>query len=195
MTAQTHDVLFYEELQFSITGIQGSGLFEPEHHGFEPIAICSSSHRGFDCVYTVANKQLYLNRLTIGVGYLDGLRARHRGEKALFGTTPQGFSRGGVCTLVYDQFQEPISFTGGLLIGRDLIRALFVNMGFQATYKHEKVYELLFENGQVKGCFDLSDEMADVRERLSRRSLIPDSVDDIEEVFSWINDCFQLDYR
>ena len=67
---------------------------------------------------------------------------------------------------VYDALRQPVEFSGGLLLGADFIRALYVHMGFQRAWKYENVYEVTFERGRLVEERDRSHEMASFREKL-----------------------------
>jgi hypothetical protein len=91
--------------------------------------------------------------------------------------------------------REPVRFSGGLLLGDDFLRDLYVHMGFHPAWKFREVHELVFEKGRVVRESDRSAEMAEFREALAGRPLGPSNPADLEEVERWIRRCFSLDYK
>jgi hypothetical protein len=62
---------------------------------------------------------------------------------------------------------QPVPFTGSMVMGTGFVDDLKVHMGIQAAYKYRKVIQLEVKEGRVLNSVDLSGEMADVRDRLA----------------------------
>ena len=71
MTAQIGDTLVLNQLVYQLAELEGSGLFNPDEHGFEPVGFCSACWRGFVCEYEVIDERLFLTRLSIGLSDAD----------------------------------------------------------------------------------------------------------------------------
>jgi hypothetical protein len=196
MTAQIHDTVRYQGRDFDITGVSGSGMFDPEEHGFDPtepgfnpVAMMTSCYRGFFCGYEVAGGRLLLQDL-----HMMSKPERGEGPK-LFGKKPER-EASLLWGLVYYGLGEPMLYTGGLLLGANFIEEAYAHMGFQAPHGHRQAHELIFEHGRLVRERDPSKEMSRFREEFAARS--PDRVDEDPKDFAfvvWILDSFDLDYR
>ena len=62
----------------------------------------------------------------------------------------------------------PIEFTGELLVADKFIHELYVHMGFQSAWKFETVHELVISHGTLLDTKDISRQMAQVREQMTR---------------------------
>ena len=61
MTAQASDQVRHRNQLFALSGVNGSGLFNPSSHGLQPNAGANSScWRGFVCDYGVSDGGLFL---------------------------------------------------------------------------------------------------------------------------------------
>jgi len=65
MTAQVSDGFRYKDQDYSIAGVNGSGLFDPTEHAVKPFSISSACWRGFMCSYTVLENHLVLDHLSL----------------------------------------------------------------------------------------------------------------------------------
>ncbi|HUR45352.1 MAG TPA: hypothetical protein VMZ27_05675 [Candidatus Saccharimonadales bacterium] len=192
MTAQINDEVFYRKTSYSIAGISGSGLFEPQSHAIEPVSMSSACWRGYHVEYAIEAKQLFLTRVTLGLSKKDELRAKAGHGPALFDVKPRYDEQGWGC--VYAPLRVPILFSGGLLLGNRFIDQLYVHMGFHPAWKYRQVHEVLFERGQLTGELDRSSKMEELRLHLSAQPLQPGPQDSIAQMRDWIAKCFSLDY-
>ena len=62
---------------------------------------------------------------------------------------------------------QPVPFTGSMVMGTGFVDDLKVHMGVQAAYKYRKVIQLEVEDGRIVDFVDRSGEMAERRERLA----------------------------
>ncbi|MBD2441313.1 MULTISPECIES: hypothetical protein [Nostoc] len=210
MTAQISDRVLYHQKFCDITGINGSGLFEPLQYGVKPVMISSACWRGYYCTYEVADKSLFLTQLNIGLSEADQLKAEQGDGLKLFGKTPARYTEYGQrihltsnktethwesSDFKIDGIRELIPFTGGLLLGNDFIRQMYVHMGFHPAYKFRTVYELIFDHGQLVEEHDRSSQMAQLREMLPIDTLKPGVSASRNEIKQWLKQCFSLEYK
>jgi len=179
MTLQFSDVVRHDGEAYSITAVDGGGLFDPD-------AAC---WRGYICTYEITGGQLLLRELEIG-------RADPSGEPLLFGVAPMRSRRqAGPAVhddaLFYTGLATPIEFTGRLLVGREVVDLGYLNMGFWPAWLFEVVRELVFDRGRLLAAHDRSGPMAAIRDRLGRAGLGRQDGQTIEE---WVSATFSLSY-
>lgn len=190
MTAQIPDSFQYRDQDYSLAGINGGKLFEPEKHGLRPIESCTACYHGFVCSYALFEDHLVLDNLSVTLSHP---------APVLFGVKPsKPKSEHSIWDAFYIDLKHPVKFTGGLLIATGFIQELYVHMGFHPAWKYEEVYELIFEDGTLKDAFDRSEYMADFRKR--REAAIDAAPDERREptkaeVGDWIERCFSLEYH
>jgi hypothetical protein len=167
MTAQINDTVVFNEQAYGLTEIEGSGLFDPKEHGFEPAGFSSACWRGFVCGYEVVDQRLVLARLSMGLSGSDS-------EKSLledvFGKNCSIEVSDWVGTSITN-FCLPIPFAGTMLIGRDFIDELYVHMGFHPAYKYKEVWKLEFDDGRMVRSDDISQSMKKYRQTHVVRAL------------------------
>jgi hypothetical protein len=194
MTAQISDSVLYRDRRFSLSGVKGSGLFEPQAHGLMPMGFSTACWRGFVCTYAVADGALTLEELQLGMGAEEVEDVKAGRGPELFGQRPKYVAKAFVGPVVYSGLRGPVPFSGGLLLAEGFIRELYVHMGFHPAWKYREVHELIFEKGRLVEEMDCSQMMAQVRERLARQPLGPDSSASKAELEEWIAKTFRLDY-
>jgi hypothetical protein len=210
MTAQISDKFRYRGKPHALAGVNGSGLFEPSQQGIKEFGWSSACWRGFHCSYEVADGALFLTQVNLGLGEEDGASAARGEGPKLFGKVPRRYTihghRTNIATgevkthwesfdFVVDGLREVVPFTGGLLLGDDFIREMYVHMGFHPAYKFRVVYELMFDKGRLTEEHDRSTQMAEFREMLSSRSLEPGNRASRTEIEAWIKRCFSQEYK
>lgn len=164
MTAQTSDQIWHRGKEYSIVGVSGEGMFKAEEHGLHPVSYWTSCWSGYYCHYEVIDGTLRLKRLHIGL-FDQEKEAADRGEgPVLFGLLPKYNESAGY--YVYDDFPEPVPFSGSLSLGTDFIQDMYDHMGFQPFYKFREVLELTFEAGQLVDEADHSASAAQFRESM-----------------------------
>lgn len=192
MTAQISDRVIYNNHTFSIAGVNGEGLFDPKDYEIKVEFLSSACWRGFHCTYEIADKSLRLQDVYIGLTYLDEKRIQLGKGIKLFGKVPTCYKES---DYRYEHLNQLIMFTGGILIGSDFIREMYVHMGFHKAYKFREVYELVFESGQLIKTTDCSQKMSNFRNMLIDKKLQPDLSQGREQIEQWIGECFSLDYK
>jgi hypothetical protein len=216
MTMQISDSFSYRGRSFSLAGFSGEGLFRPDRHGMELKRAGTFCYRGFVAHYDVWDDTktspldgklrtiLRLKDLRVNPADRDTLPLllfgapleiydRHRldpnvvndltGEKSILDV---------VFGCRYTDCPEPLNYTGGLLLGRNLISELSVNQGFSPAWKYRQVHELVFEDGVLIEEHDRSAQMAKIRkEQNGPRPKITSA----HEYMAWIADSFSLKYE
>lgn len=210
MTAQISDTVLYHKKSCAIAGINGSGLFDPVQYGIKPAMISTACWRGYYCTYEVADTSLFLTQLNIGLSEADRDKAEQGDGLKLLGKIPTRHNKFGhpidlknnktmrnweFSYFRVDSLRELIPFTGGLLLGDDFIREMYVHMGFHPAYKFRNVYELVFDHGQLVEEHDRSSQMAQFREMLSPDTLKPGVSASGNEIKQWLKQCFSLEYK
>ena len=150
MTDQIHDRLIYRGYEHIIYAVSGNGPLTPEELGIRPIFMSTACSRGYYMVYGCDNNNVYLKEMTVHTENdiypeIDGFY-RFRGVNDIW------------TTMTYTGWKAITSFTGGLIIGRDLRRGGgTVYMSYWKTCK--TIIELTFNNGILEKESDHSDKM------------------------------------
>lgn len=203
MTAQVPDIVNYRGQQYAIAGVHGVGLFKPEDHGLVAHAFSTACWRGFHCEYAVEGDDLLLEQLNIGLSEEDFAKGVHVFGHALESYTYDATKlvEGAWVPVTVDahdkrarNLHQPVSFSGGLLLGGEFIREMYVHMGFHPAHKFRIVHELIFEEGQLQKAFDRSTEMAKFREAVANESGRSEKRPSKQEIEEWIKSTFSLDY-
>lgn len=184
MTAQISDSVKFEGRAYSLAGVNGSGLFDPAALGLRAKALHTACWRGFYCTYAVRDHKLELDSLTIRLDLPQPI--------PILGVQPKSRSEYGESS--YEDMRAPIAFTGGLLIGDDFIREMYVHMGFHPAYKYRLVHELIFEEGRLASATDQSEVMTKIRESLKGKPVRPGTSASDKEIEGWIESTFSLKY-
>ncbi len=53
MTGQIHDRILYQGREYSLVGVNGTGLYNPADTGMQTMMLHTACYRGFYCVYPV----------------------------------------------------------------------------------------------------------------------------------------------
>jgi hypothetical protein len=213
MTAQISDVVVYRGKPHFIAGVNGEGLFDPAQQGVRPIPLSSACWRGYHCTYEITDGSLVLATVNIGFSKEDRAAAKRGEGPTLFGQVPRRYTVRGVSPnpttgdvegggeswefsdFRYEGLGEVMPFSGGLLLGDDFVRDLYVHMGFHPAWKFRTVHELLFERGTLVRETDRSTEMAEFRETLAGRPLEPVDPEDHAGIERCVEQCFSLKYK
>lgn len=205
MTAQISDTFLYNGEQRVLAGINGSGLFDPADHGITVQAISTACWRGYFCTYHIEDGQLRLSSVNLGLKE----EAVAAGGIKLFGKAPARYDEeyttfingqterkiGKSWDFRIDGLQASVHFTGGLLLGKDFIREMYVHMGFHPAYKFREVHEVILDQGKVTAVFDRSAQMAQLREHLLVKAGPPKDSPTKAELQAWIERAFSLKYE
>lgn len=195
MTAQIPDSFLLDISEFSLVGIKGNGLFNLEQFGIRPIGMSSDCWRGYRCLYTLKNDKLLLDELYLSLGTLDGRKFISEDGPIINGVKPSRPPNDHFTfNNTYENLGLNINFSGGLLIGREFIEELYVHMGFHPAWKYREVFELLFDTGKLIEKRDVSNAMQEFRGKMVKYPMRPGYEASEEEIKSWIESTFSLDY-
>jgi hypothetical protein len=194
MTAQIQDSFLFEPAQspFAVVGVSGEDLFDPKGYGLNPVAMHTACYRGWYATYALRAGQLVLSKFAVGLDRKAQLLERRGRVVELAGVAPRK-DPGSPGEWLYDNLDLPLSYAGGLLVGRGFLRELYVHMGFHPAWKFSEVIELVFDRGQLVSQIDRSKEMADVRSRLKDTAPLGKQPSR-EEIQAWIEASFSLKY-
>ncbi|MBH8575287.1 hypothetical protein I8752_20180 [Nostocaceae cyanobacterium CENA369] len=199
MTAQISDRVFYQEQEFSITAINGSGLYNPQQDGISPTSFSTACYRGYVCIYKVFEEYLYLKQLNIGLKLKDRLTAKYGKGLRLFDINPKYNNYDS--SVVYEEINKLIYFSGGLLLGKDFIGEMYVHLGHHPAYKFQEVYELIFAEGKLAKSTDISQKIAEFRGAIAThesQSIIEKLITETkykDEFQKWTQNNLALNYK
>ncbi len=152
MTAQITDTFLFKGKSYQLIGITGGDLFSSQDFGIEAEFINTACCRGFYSTYEIIDKGIYLKDMTIL------LAPRKDGNcKTINNVLPQQISDHQA--LYKDINLRVTSFTGKLRIARGFIDELYIHMGFPKPSAFKTVFDLTFEDGQIKKTKNRSREM------------------------------------
>ncbi len=186
MTGQFADEVCHDGVWHSITAVDGTGLFDATTHGFPPTAISTACYRGVLCRYRIKGQRLVLHAAEIGA-------AAGTTPLPLFGVEPGRSAYPEVFRgrLSYVDLDAPVSFTGRLLVGADVVSIGRLHMGFRPAYGFARVWELTFDGGGLTAAADRSADLAEVRRRLADTQPGPAPG---ESTSDWIDRTFSLSF-
>lgn len=186
MTAQMNDSFLLQDETFSIVGINGSGLFNPSDYNMQPLPRITSCWRGYVCTYKTLYNKLLLDTLLVNLDH----------EGPAINNIQPVYSHQSTFNNVYKTLDLHMdAFTGGILIARGFIQQLYVHMGFHPAWKYETVFELSISQGYVLETNDISEKMAELRDKMTRQRLEPNRDASAKDVERWIESTFKRNYR
>jgi len=190
MTAQFNDLFRYQEKEFAVAGISAGELFRPSDFGLYPIPASTACWRGYVAVFAIADAHLVLDSLSVNL--------QESQAPTINGILPQEPSdRFKLFNNVYKDLNHRLYYTGGLLIGHEFIRDLYVHMGFHPAWKYKTVVELFFESGRLTGEFDRSERAAQIRHEFleSARDDKPNKMPTQKEINDFVERSFDRKYK
>lgn len=196
MTAQILDIVIFNGTTYGVGAFEGIDLFNPANVGLDPVAWTTACYRGFHCIYEVRDQSLWLTTLYIGLTP-ETVESMQRGEHPrVFDQIPgryyNQFWRMESSDYVVDELNEPISCSGGMLIGH--YSEPEFNQPFQVWYGlqfFDVVYELLFEKGKLIETYDRTQAVA---EYYSRRFEQEDTEELRLDTLEWLKHSFAVEY-
>jgi hypothetical protein len=190
MTAQFNDVFIYQGKRFSIAGISTGELFKPSDFGLYPIQASTACWRGYVATFAIFDSHLVLD--TVSVNLRETMAPTINGIMA--GEPKDRFK---LFSHVYNNLKYRIHYTGGILIGDDFIRELYVHMGFHPAWKYKMVFELTFDNGRLTGELDRSAWAAQKRHEFmeSTRNDKPEKMPTMKEIGDFVERSFDRTYK
>lgn len=195
MTAQASDTVVHRDAEFKLAHSTGSGLVNVfAALGYRPHPTCTACYAGYIAGYSIIDGRLFLSSLSVAPPdeFCD---PNYVGElPKLFGVSGV---LGGFLGAEYEGLSEPLPFTGGLILGNGFISDLYAHSGSHPAWKYGRVYEIIFDSGQVIEEHDRSASMADYRtkhEHYWKTEWIPSNPPDFDLLADMVADCFALDY-
>src|SRR5215207_4062257 len=185
MTAQMNDSFVLQDEKFSIVGGNGSGLFHPSDYIMQPLPRITSCWRGYVCTYKALHYKLLLNILLVNLDH----------EGPAINNIHPVFSYQATFNNTYNDLDLHMDFTGDILVARGFIQQLYVHMGFHPVWKYETVFELNVSQGHVVKTKDVSEKMAELRDKMSRQPLQPNRGASKQKIENWIASTFKKDHR
>jgi len=185
MTAQIPDSFLFQDKKFSIVGVNGAGLFDPYAHKMNPLPHITSCWRGYVCTYKTVYNKLLLDTLQINLG----------NEGLLINEIHPVFDPKNTFDNVYNDLNLHMDFTGGMLLAHGFFQHLYVHMGFHPAWKYETVFELVISHGYVLETREVSQQMAELRDKMVRQPLEPNADASKEAIEKWIASTFRMEYR
>jgi hypothetical protein len=185
MTAQIHDSLLFQDQKFSIAGVNGGNLFHPAEYDMQPLPRITSCWRGYVCTYKTLYNKLLLDTLQTNLGQ----------KGPAINNIQPAFSTAGTFDNIYHDLNLLIDFSGGMLVVNGFIQALYVHMGFHPAWKYETVLELVFSQGYLLETKNVSRQMAELRDRITRQPFQPGKDASRQELDDWIASTFKRSYR
>lgn len=194
MTGQIADKVFYDGTEYELIRVQGGPLFRPGDFGLHPTMFGTGCYRGFYCEYHVQASGLVLTRAVIHTKdnvypSIMGVEAVYEPRRVITEAEAKAilplegrfvisrktgrdseerewtlFYVGGI----YARLSVPIPFTGGMLLGAEMIRDWFHQMGFPPAESFERLVEVELEAGQIIAMHDHSTRAVAYRELIAQ---------------------------
>lgn len=162
MTTQIKDSVSYKQSDYGVVGFMGKGLFVPSSQDIEVQAATSDCWRGFFCHYFIRSDQLFLAAVTLGLSKADRRLVKLGRGPSAFGRPIRpadgkehswAYGQLGSCGFsehyVVAGLEEPMMFSGGLLLGRDFIWDRHEGTVYHPAFQYSTVVEIAFEQGHV----------------------------------------------
>ena len=187
MTAQIPESVILDDRRHDLCGTRdGVLLFDPRDHGVTPIALTSECRRGYMSTYLIDDEFLYLDEIEIGIDPREPTGRDHQLLSDLFGDRePAGDPTPGH----YVRLGYSITFTGGMLVGREPISEFYGHMGFHPAIWYRDVMDLQLKGGRVIARVDRSHELDEIRKKMAR-----DDWDGTEALPEWIESRSDIEF-
>ena len=204
MTAQIRDIYNYDNNDYRIVALSSVMLFKPQDYGMEPHTSSTACWRGYWCEYEISNGELLLKNLYFyntdgnypplnGVEVsppefieVEGRRGLRKKREKFTMPAHHGHR-------VYKNVNLPIPYTGKILLGDGFMREYYIHMGFQQSWAYKKLIELVFKEGILLECNDLSRIAKAQREAMKEQGVNP-RYPKISDIQKFVDESFSLDY-
>lgn len=193
MTAQVQDSLHYLGEQHVLAAFSEGEPFSPVIAGYRPVMASTACWRGYVCDYEVKAGHLRLRELWLNHQPGEAPVTRRVQPPDLNGVTASRDDKSYFGDWHFSDVGLQLDYTGGLVIGRDFIRDLYVHMGFHPAWKYQHVFELEFDKGRLVQVRDASLEVARLRAHI-QDGLKPGPAATRDQIEKWIAGCFSRDY-
>lgn len=141
MTMQVTDPFVWNDEEWFFLGAENVySLFDPEQYGLYPQMASTACYKGFIMKFRIDNQQLMLDELQIYCG--DNPYPPVNGVDAL---PPDSMG-----LRLYKNINLFLPYSGVITIAKNLNERFF-GRAFIGPHAYKTVFELTFENGQLKG--------------------------------------------
>lgn len=200
MTAQIGDIYKYQKKEYTIVALSDANPFDPKDFGLEPHAISTACWRGYWCEYEIENDELLLKNQ-----YLFNSDDKYPPINGVEVSPPEfeeyKCNGGKKVTMkahfghrVYRDINMPISYTGKILMGDGFMQEYYIHLGIQRSWAYKKLIELVFEEGILLECNDLSHIAKAQREAMKKQK--ENSNDpDLDDYLEFAGGRFSFDYK
>jgi hypothetical protein len=187
MTAQFRPKVIYRGKAYDIAVLSDDGcLFSPSDHGLRPVAKCSACWDGYLCAFCIDEHQLMLNTL-----YLCSSETPHK----LFNIQAKPFDGPiPVFDYVFEALRHRIEYSGGMLLYSGFTEE-YVPTEFDPPLKYQELCEFAFQNGELQGEADRTEQVAALRAEIARRQLLPGDTWTRDKIKTQIAHSFFKDYN
>ncbi len=204
MTAQIGDIYKYQKKDYSVVALSSPNLFDPKNYGLEPHPSSTACYRGYWCEYAIDDgelilKDLYLFNKDENYPPLNGIEVspqEFREYEGYVGSNkkPKKIIRPAYFGhQVYRDINLLIPYTGKILLGDGFMQKYYIHMGFQRAWAYKELIELVFEEGLLIECNDLSYIAKAQREAMEKQKKDPRYPHD-GNILKFVEDSFSLDY-
>ena len=176
MTSQIPDTFIYDGEEYELVALDGEGLITPQDYGMNPEMLHTACYRGFYSTYEITKDGLFLKAMVIGQ-----VEEKYKSIQGIMPTLPR---RDSYDYPTYKGLRLLTPFTGRIRLGKDLIKDLYVHMGYQKASSYETLLEFTFEQGKLISVQDRSQENAKNRGAFKGRYEDSDLVRKLDESFS-----------
>src|SRR5512145_1754435 len=172
MTTQIQDRFNYQNAEYVLLGVSGDTLPSPQDFGMAPSPMSTACYRGYHNQYSCIDDFLVLVSMRLCLAdhayqAIDGVYPtpvflmKDGSEVALSQTDGIEYFKKCRDVSEYLGLSLNISFSGGLLIGKDFMKEMGV---IDCPVSYKTVIELLFDNGRLMQVTDQSEVVAKNRE-------------------------------
>jgi len=164
MTAQISDTFIFKGEEYSLIGIEGSGLNLPLVFGMIPEEMSTACYRGYYATYELTEKaMLYLREMTLrarGGEYLpiEGVMPDEKGNKK----TENSLYLDDIMSRTYRDLDVRVMFSGRIRLATGFIQDLYIHMGFQKASSFKTVYDITLKYGKI---FEIKDRSKDMEQK------------------------------
>ena len=201
MSAYNHNHMIYNENKYMITALSNGEPFDVVKSGFSPKP--SDGFTGYSYQLKISEGRLILDFLDVyderGIyPELNGVSGEKETPHDMIFVEEDGSERvehnfSSEHHREYNNVNQPLPYTGNILIGSGFLKVFFENMGFQKPYAFTELIELCFENGVLVKVIDRSRAARRVRHFIMSDDLMGRDPNMSSE--RYIYECFSLKYE
>ncbi|MBL4649991.1 MAG: hypothetical protein JKY03_09680 [Aureispira sp.] len=190
MTRQIAEIVTYKNENYIFSGYTNKISSE---FGIEPAARLTACYRGFKRTFNVKEDHLYLQKLGINDTNLNIADFENYKPVLINGVSPE-FNHekehsGLLFHMNYTNVNQPIDYTGSILIGRNEVnRGFHYHFDTHAVWKYGEVFLLKFNKGALEKADDLSSKMEEIRLEFKKAKSDESKLEDIQNQIKLVFD-------